>query len=205
LATNDKDASKRSLEKNNRVGSGDLLESGVDEQRDLARDLNLSPQQVGAAISKILAASIGDLVVVFSRSASHKHYSLADIEWMILPAVFSGQVYIAEIQHSAHGVRAPVAAILWASVSADVHQRLAAGPRQKPHLRPDEWKSGEHLWIIDAAGEASAVAAALARLAATQFKGKTVSVLLPQAQNGGSIHDLHELLAANARRAPGAL
>jgi hemolysin-activating ACP:hemolysin acyltransferase len=40
---------------------------------------------VGAAASKLFAASVGDMVVVLSRSPSHKHYSLADIEWMVLP------------------------------------------------------------------------------------------------------------------------
>ena len=47
-------------------------------------------------IAKLVSASIGDIAVVFSRSPAHKHQAFADLEWMILPAVLSGQVYIAE-------------------------------------------------------------------------------------------------------------
>jgi hemolysin-activating ACP:hemolysin acyltransferase len=50
-----------------------------------------SPQQVAGAVSKLISATIGDCVVVFSRAQAHKHYSLADIEWMILPAVITLQ------------------------------------------------------------------------------------------------------------------
>ena len=53
--------------------------------------LQLDRTQVGAAISKLISASIGDLVVVMSKSPAHKHYSLADIEWMVLPPVLAGQ------------------------------------------------------------------------------------------------------------------
>jgi hemolysin-activating ACP:hemolysin acyltransferase len=154
-----------------------------------------SSQQIGGAISKLISASVGDVAVVFSRSASHKHYALADIEWMILPAVMTGQAYIAELQHKEHGARAPVAAVLWASVSAETDQRLSASLTQKLRLRPDEWKSGEILWIIDAAGEPRAIAGALAELAQTQFKDKPVKLIMPDAVGKPHIDDLHALLA----------
>ena len=35
-------------------------------------------------MSKLVSASIGDIAVVFSKSAAHKHYTFADLEWMIL-------------------------------------------------------------------------------------------------------------------------
>jgi hemolysin-activating ACP:hemolysin acyltransferase len=56
------------------------LETGVGNLAEL------SPQQVGAAVSKLISATVGDVAVVFSRSNAHKHYSLVDLEWMILPA-----------------------------------------------------------------------------------------------------------------------
>jgi hemolysin-activating ACP:hemolysin acyltransferase len=157
-----------------------------------------SSQQIGGAISKLISASVGDVAVVFSRSASHKHYALADIEWMILPAVMTGQAYIAELQHKEHGARAPVAAVLWASVSAETDQRLSASLTQKLRLRPDEWKSGEILWIIDAAGEPRAIAGALAELAQTQFKDKAVRLIMPGADGIPQVEELHAILARAA-------
>jgi hemolysin-activating ACP:hemolysin acyltransferase len=164
----------------------------------LTSSSEFSPQQIGGAISKLISASVGDIAVVFSRSASHKHYTLADIEWMIVPAVVTGQAYIAELQHKDHGARAPVAAVLWASVLAETDRRLSANLSQKIRLRPDEWKSGDILWIIDAAGEPRAIAGALAELAQTQFKDKTVKLIMPGADGKPRVDELHALLARAA-------
>ena len=156
----------------------------------------LDPAQVGAAVSKLLSAAIGDIAVVFSRSPQHKHYAFADLEWMILPAVVTGQYYAAEVQHTKHGARAPVAAVLWASVSADTDQRLSANPAARIHLRPEEWKSGDCLWIVDVAGASAAIGGALTELARGPFKDKTVKVAQRNADGTARIDTLDALIAA---------
>ena len=158
----------------------------------------ISQQQIGAAVSKLISASVGDVAIVFSRSAEHKHYAFADLEWMILPAVVTGQCYVAELQHTELGTRAPVAAVLWASVSAETDQRLSANPAARIRLRPDEWKGGEHLWIVDIAGEPAAIGGALNELAGTILKGKTVKVVMLDASGRPSIETLHALIAQAA-------
>ena len=55
---------------------------------------SLDKTQVGAGLSNLVSASAGEIAMVFSRSPAHKHFSLADIEWMILPAVVRGQFYV---------------------------------------------------------------------------------------------------------------
>lgn len=42
--------------------------------------------QVNAAMSRLISANIGDMVVVFSRSPAHKHLGLADVERTVLPS-----------------------------------------------------------------------------------------------------------------------
>jgi cytolysin-activating lysine-acyltransferase len=81
---------------------------------------------LGAAFLKLVSGSIGDVVVLMSRSAAHRHYTLADIEWLILPPVMLGQFYVAEAQDEANGFRAPIALITWAKVSPEVDARLTA-------------------------------------------------------------------------------
>ena len=159
---------------------------------------SIRPEHVGAAVSKLVSASIGDIAVVFSRSPRHKHYSLADIEWLIVPAVVTGQAYIAELQHKEHGGRAPVAAVLWASVSDEVDQRLSANAGAKIRLKPEEWKSGEHLWIVDVAGDPRAIADALARLASTDLKHSSAKLVMPDARGKQNVEELHALLASAA-------
>lgn len=80
----------------------------------------------GAAMSKLISATVGDVVIVFSKSPSHKHHALADIEWMVLPPVLAGQVYVAEAAHKEHGGRAPLAVVTWARESDEVDQKLHA-------------------------------------------------------------------------------
>ncbi len=46
---------------------------------------SIPPAQLGAAASKLVAASIGDIAMVLSRSLAHRHFLTAYIEWMVLP------------------------------------------------------------------------------------------------------------------------
>lgn len=139
---------------------------------------SLDPAQVGAALTKLFAASIGDMVVVLSRSPAHKHYSLADIEWMVLPPVAAGQFYVVEAADKARGFRAPIAAVTWALVSEQVDARLQEGAGQRLRLRPDEWKSGDIAWLIDAVGSAEGVKAGLRWLREGPFKERPLKVML---------------------------
>ena len=153
---------------------------------------------VGAAMSKMISASIGDICVVMSKSPAYKFHTLADIEWLVLPAVLSGQYYVAELAHAEHGLRAPVACVTWARVSAEADQQFVSNPAQRIRLRPDQWKSGDHLWIVDSAGEPPVVANVLALLATSEFKGKVVKVAMADAQGMPRIAFLHDLMAEAA-------
>jgi cytolysin-activating lysine-acyltransferase len=149
-----------------------------------AETLTLDKHQVGAAASKLFAASLGDIVVVLSRSPAHKHYSLADIEWMVLPPAAAGQFYVAELADKQRGFRAPVAVVTWALVSEEVDRRLESQAGRLLRLRPDEWNSGEIAWLIDAAGSPAGVKAALQRLADRPFKERALKVVVREEPGG---------------------
>ena len=156
---------------------------------------SIDPAQVGTAISKLISASIGDMVVVLSRSPAHKHYSLANIEWMVLPPVVAGQFYIVEAADKTHGFRAPVAAATWALVSEEVDAQLqkpAAAPRR---LRPDQWRSGTIGWLIDAVGDPQGVRNAFEWLAAGPFKEQPLKMTVRGADGAAVLTDLRTLLA----------
>lgn len=160
-----------------------------------------SQEAIGAATSKLISASIGDIAVLFSRSSKHKHYSLADIEWLVLPAVFSGQFFIAEASHAETGHRAPVAVVTWARVSPELDQRLTVNVGQSFRLRPDEWSSGDIFWLIDAVGDPRTVVGALEALLQGPFKDRDVKVASVDAHGTPHIEMLREL---TARAQPGA-
>jgi hemolysin-activating ACP:hemolysin acyltransferase len=156
---------------------------------------SLDPAQVGAAVSKLFAASVGDMVIVLSRSSAHKHYSLADIEWMVMPPVSAGQFYVAEATDKKHGFRAPVAAVTWAFVSEEIDQALQqqAGPMLR--LRPDQWNNGTIGWLIDAAGDAVGVRAALQWLVAGPFKERPLKMIVRGTDGAAQVTTLGAVLA----------
>lgn len=63
----------------------------------------------------------------------------------------------------------------WARVSDEVHARLETGNHR---LRPEEWNSGSHPWLIDIAAPPKALPQVLAELQMNVFKGEKVRTLL---------------------------
>jgi cytolysin-activating lysine-acyltransferase len=154
---------------------------------------SLNKNQIGAAFSKLVAASVGDIVTVFSRSPAQKHLFLADIEWAIMPAVVRGQFYLAEAENQATGFRTPIAVATWAFVSEGVDQRLQAELAQHIRLRPDEWKSGEIGWIIDLVGDPRGIEIAAEWLKGGPFKDRDARLVSVDAMGVASLTSLSGL------------
>ncbi len=45
---------------------------------------------------KLAAANLANAVALFMRSPAHRHYTLADLEWCLLPALARSQFMVAE-------------------------------------------------------------------------------------------------------------
>ncbi len=125
---------------------------------------------------KLATANFGGAVSLFMRSPAHRHYTMADLEWCLLPALKLNQFMAGEAKLP-DGRAVPTALVLWARVSAEVDARLSAAPRYPIRLHPNEWQSGDVIWIIDAVGEPKAVQECMEALAKTAFQGKQVKML----------------------------
>lgn len=106
-----------------------------------------------AQLAKQLSSAFGDIVTMLMRSESERGRTLADLEWLVVPAMQTGQFAVAEAQAQDTGVVAPMGVVLWAMVSASVDQRLSAQLDQPMDLKPADWKSGDIPWIVAAFGE----------------------------------------------------
>jgi len=84
---------------------------------------------------------------VLMRSPHYRTYTLADIEWLVIPPLMAGQFRIGEARPDPKGPALPVAAVLWASVSPEVDKRLAEAKSAAPRLKQEDWKSGDILWL----------------------------------------------------------
>jgi len=138
--------------------------------------VDLADMQKRQALVQRMHSTFGQAVAVLMRSDHYKHHSLADLEWLVIPALMTGQFSVAEAQSKTQGFAAPVGVVTWASVSPEVEKRLSGNLERPARLRPDEWRSGDVIWVIDAVGPPKLIAAMLKRLSAGEWKGRTAKI-----------------------------
>jgi len=131
-----------------------------------------STSQQPSAIRQV-DVTLGQIVTILMRSPQHKQHPLADLEWLVLPAVLSGQCRVAQAQQS--GIPVPVGVALWASVSTAVDQRLSdfSVPWR---LQPDEWRSGDIPWLVELVADTRTQQALLKHLGETVFRGRGIKM-----------------------------
>ena len=132
--------------------------------------------QKAAAFSHQLMMSFGKIVSVVMRSPDFARMPLADLEGTVLPAVLSGQFVIAETQSKTQGFVAPVAVVLWTTVSDEIDNRLSAEIDKPIKLTPQEWRSGTNPWILLLAGDRGAVNPMLQQLQAKVLNGRPMKM-----------------------------
>jgi len=139
---------------------------------------NQAPQ--GPSAQEVaFAVTFTRIVSILGRSPHYKHYKLSDLQWLVVPPILTGQSAVMEARINGRPV--PVAVALWASVSEEVDKRLSENLSTPIKLRPDEWRSGNILWLVDAVGDAKAIPRLLRQLQETQFKGRK-----PRLRSAGS-------------------
>jgi hemolysin-activating ACP:hemolysin acyltransferase len=79
------------------------------------------------------------------------------------------------------GARAPIAVATWAFVSEEVDARITSDLSRRIRLRPDEWKSGDIVWIVDLVGAPVGVANAVQWLKAGPFKERGARIVVRDA------------------------
>jgi cytolysin-activating lysine-acyltransferase len=114
------------------------------------------------------------VIWVLSRSSHYRHYTISDLEWLAIPPLRLGQCAILHAQTP--GLPVATAVALWASVSPEVDERLSREVSAPIKLRPDEWRSGDILWLVDVIGAPDAVRQLLTRLQSEAFKDRPVKV-----------------------------
>ena len=126
--------------------------------------------------SKRAVTSLGEIVAILMRNPAYRHLFLADLEWLVAPALAAGQFAVARAQHKESGQTAPIAAILWANVSEDVDARLTSQLGGPVRLKPHEWKSGPITWLVEGIGEPRAVKALIEQALLGPLKGISLKV-----------------------------
>ena len=166
------------------VGQGSAAPGGVGSSKSEdtgggppAGDPGSTRESRRLAVSAIRqSVAFAQIISVLMRSPRYRHYTLGDLEWLVVPALATGQWRVLGAQSKQNGVSFPVAVALWAMVSVEVDKKLSENLHVPIRLRPDEWKSGDILWLVDAVGDQRAVPQLLKQLLETSFKGREAKV-----------------------------
>ena len=97
------------------------------------------PAPEGAA--KKMSEVLGEIVWLMSQSPLHKQLFISDTEWLVMTPMLLQQFRLF------YDNQKPVGVIFWANASEEVEARLAAGTTR---MRPQDWKSGDRLWVVEA-------------------------------------------------------
>ncbi len=86
-------------------------------------------------IPPTFASRLGEMVWLLSQSPAHRHFSIGDLEWLLMPPLLLGQYKIYYEQGR------PIALALWAFLNQEDEQRLLSGVNR---LKPEAWCAGQH-------------------------------------------------------------
>jgi cytolysin-activating lysine-acyltransferase len=93
-----------------------------------------------AAASKTVSQVLGEITWLMTQSPRHKAMSLADLEWLVMPAILLKQFRVF------YKGEQPAGVVLWALTDDIVAKRIDAGTTR---LTAAEWKSGTTMRIVD--------------------------------------------------------
>lgn len=87
---------------------------------------------------------LGEMAWLLTQSPLHRGLAIADLEWLVMPALVHEQFYMFR-----DGQR-PVGLALWARCSSAGARKLELGMIEPENrLTLEEWKDGEELWLVD--------------------------------------------------------
>ena len=124
------------------------------------------PAPAGAA--KKTSEVLGEIVWLMSQSPLHKQLFISDTEWLVMTPMLLQQFRLF------YDKQKPVGVIFWASVSEEVEARLGAGTTR---MRPQDWKSGDRLWVVEAIAPFGGAEEMVKDLKAKVFPGREIKAL----------------------------
>ncbi|RME95897.1 MAG: toxin-activating lysine-acyltransferase [Alphaproteobacteria bacterium] len=107
--------------------------------------------KANAAASRQRAAIFGELTLLAMQHGNYRNMAIADLDWLIGPAVLTGNFMIANASWP-DGSAVPVAAVTWALVAEEVDRRLMDNLTRPFRLSPAEYVSGDIAWIAHTFG-----------------------------------------------------
>ena len=120
--------------------------------------------------------AIGPIVMLYMQSAHRRFQFVSDLEWLLLPPLVSGQCKLYMKKEY------PVSYVSWAFLSEEAESHLL---KNGGKLRPEDWKSGDRLWIIDIVAPFGGIENMLNDIRKNEFPDRELRLVAPDPETGG--------------------
>lgn len=122
--------------------------------------------------------AMGPIIMLYMQSAHRRFHFISDLEWLLMPPLVNGQCKLYMKKEY------PISFISWAFVSEEVEARML---KNGGKLRPEDWKSGDRLWVIDIVAPFGGVENMLTDVRKKEFPGQVVRLIAPDPKTGGIV------------------
>lgn len=119
---------------------------------------------------------MGPVIMLYMQSSHRRYQFISDLEWLLLPPLVSGQCKLYMKQEY------PISFVSWAFLDEAAEKRLFDNGGK---LRPEDWNSGDRLWIIDIVAPFGGVENMLRDIQKNEFPGQIVRLIAPDPKTGG--------------------
>ena len=87
---------------------------------------------------------LGEMTWLLTQSPLHRVFALADLEWLVMPALIHQQFYLFRDGDQ------PVGLAMWAKCTPSAAAKLDRGMIEPENrLTLEEWNSGDQVWLVD--------------------------------------------------------
>lgn len=161
------------------------METGIKQEeeinglkRDETKDGEALKEHIHSQSLKVLERlpAMGPVIMLYMQSSHRRFHFISDLEWLLLPPLVGGQCKLFMKK------KYPVSFISWAFLSEEVEKQLFQNGGK---LRPEDWKSGDRLWVIDIVAPFGGVENMLRDIQKNEFPDQVIRLIAPDPKNGG--------------------
>ena len=120
--------------------------------------------------------AMGPVIMLYMQSSHRKFQFISDIEWLLLPPLMIDQCKLYMKKEY------PISFVSWAYLDEAAEKRML---KNGGKLRPEDWQSGDRLWLIDIVAPFGGVQNMLLDLQTNEFPGKAIRIAAPDPETGG--------------------
>lgn len=170
---------EKNLKVKNKTTSNEVIskDKNINVDTDVNKDNTPNMNKIKLPAFVSLESALGAVSMLAMKSANHKYLFVSDYEWLVIPPVALKQFVVFRTEKNE-----PIAFISWAKINEDVEKRLLSGSIK---LKPQEWNSGDKLYIIDMISPFGIGKEILKQLNDKMFKDKDVKIIRPRKDGKG--------------------